>query len=78
MQLARKPPALLLLRGEGTSQRVARDPLRQVGRDRGSRRKDFGEPEVVVAEASVTAGLVVDGDDPDRSLASSTTRRGRR
>ena len=49
VQLTREAAALELLRVDDAAERVARDALREIDRDRGARREGLGEPKVVVA-----------------------------
>ena len=78
VQLARQPAPLELLRVDDARDRVARDPRREVGRDRGARGEGLGEAQVLLREAGVRAALVVGDDDADRLAASRAGgRRGR-
>ncbi len=67
MQLAREAAALELLRLDNAPERVARNPLREIDRDRRARAEGLGEPEVVVRKAGIRQQLVVRGEQADRA-----------
>ena len=69
VQLAGEAAALELLRGHDSLQRVARHPLPQLDGDRGARREDLGEAEILVGEPRIGALLVVRRDHADRLVA---------
>ena len=69
VQLPGEPPALDLLRVDDPPQRIARDALRQIDRDRRARAERLREAQVGVGEARVRPELVVHLDHADRSLA---------
>ena len=70
VELTRQAAPLVLLRCDDALDRVARHALGKVDGDGGARREGLGQPQVVVGEMQPdTGGLVVRGDDADRSVA---------
>ena len=69
MELACEPPALELLSGDHTAERVARDSEREVDGDGRARGELLGESKVGVGESRVSAKPVVGDDDADRPIA---------